>query len=58
LHDASDGLLRFKKGWANTTRQTWLCGRICDRQAYDDLYRQKVDGYTDYFPAYRVGEFE
>ena len=52
--DASDGLSRFKKGWASGTRATYFCGRIFD----EDLYR-KISGksLTDYFPAYREGEF-
>lgn len=52
-----DGLRRFKEGWATGTRQAYLCGRIFDRQAYEDLTR-RVPGASagSYFPAYRQGE--
>lgn len=54
-NDGADGLTRFKRGWANTTRTAYLCGRILDRPKYERL----VDGKdpNDYFPAYRRGEF-
>src|SRR5262249_52478776 len=26
--NSSEGLIRFKQGWANGTRTAWLCGRI------------------------------
>ncbi|MEZ5974386.1 MAG: sulfotransferase [Planctomycetota bacterium] len=32
--DASDGLTRFKAGWANERRTAWLCGRVLDEQRY------------------------
>ena len=55
--DSSDGLTRFKQGWSNATRATFLCGRIFDETDYRRL--SKVAGTTgvDYFPAYRKGEF-
>ena len=55
--DAGDGLTRFKRGWSTSERNTYLCGRIFDRQAYDQLVRVRDAGTTDYFPAYRRGEF-
>jgi hypothetical protein len=44
----SDGLLRFKRGWATGERVAHLCGRVLDRAAYDRLARS-----SDWFPAYR-----
>ena len=38
--DATDGLSRFKAGWATGTRQTYLCGRVLQ----PDTYRALSDG--------------
>jgi hypothetical protein len=55
--DASDGLLRFKRGWAAETRTAWLCGRVFDRARYAELGRRTgASAATAYFPAYRAGE--
>ena len=54
---ADDGLSRFKRGWSTCVRTAYLCGRIFDRQEYDRLVRARGIGATDYFPAYRKGEF-
>ena len=54
---ADDGLTRFKRGWSNCVRTTYICGRIFDRQEYDRLSRARGVEDTDYFPAYRKGEF-
>lgn len=55
--DSDDGLTRFKRGWASSTRTTYLCGRIFDQSTYDELSRAHAPAGTDFFPAYRVGEF-
>jgi len=51
----NSGLAHFKKGWANTTRTAFLCGRVLD----SEIYRRLADAApaADYFPAYRAGEF-
>lgn len=51
----NDGLARFKKGFANTTRTNWLCGRILDSDAYNELCLAKgvATKSAQYFPAYR-----
>jgi Acetyltransferase (GNAT) domain len=54
---ADDGLSRFKRGWSTAVRTTYLCGRIFDREEYDRLVRARGVAATDYFPAYRKGEF-
>ena len=56
-NDGADGLTRFKRGWANGTRTAYLCGRIFDRDRYNEIVRARQLGPTDYFPAYRKGEF-
>ena len=54
--DPSDGLALFKKGWATESRTVHLCGRIFDRQKYEQLIEAGNIGETAYFPAYREGE--
>lgn len=46
-----DGLARFKRGFANDTAQSYLCGAVLDAEKYNELSSGKK---TDYFPAYRV----
>ncbi len=56
--DGTDGLSRFKRGWATETRPTYFCGRIFDRAKYADaLTVRGLRDNEDYFPAYREGEF-
>jgi len=50
--DDTDGLTKFKKGWASTSQPSLLCGRVLQPSVYDVL---AMTG-TDYFPAYRAGE--
>lgn len=54
---ADDGLRRFKAGWATAMRQTHLCGRVFQPDAYARLVVERGVSDTDYFPAYRRGEF-
>jgi hypothetical protein len=56
-HDGQDGLSRFKRGWSTGTRTAYFCGRIFDRQRYREILEQKNIPPTDFFPAYRLGEF-
>jgi hypothetical protein len=52
------GLTRFKKGWSTDVRTAYFCGRIFDRQKYQQLVEATNTHATDYFPAYRLGEFK
>ena len=54
--DGSDGLTRFKKGWATGTRTAYICGRIFNRPLYQELVCTR--GLTDnkFFPQYRKWE--
>jgi hypothetical protein len=54
----TDGLTRFKKGWSTGTRTAYFCGRIFDNVKYQEIVSTKDIPATDYFPAYRLGEFE
>jgi len=56
-HESGEGLRRFKAGWATGTRQTYLCGRIFQPETYARLVTERGAAGTDYFPAYRLGEF-
>jgi hypothetical protein len=51
-----DGIRHFKSGWTTTTRPSFLCGRVLDRVAYRSLVGGPLDP-SEYFPAYRLGEF-
>jgi hypothetical protein len=52
-----DGLTRFKRGWSTGTRTAYFCGRIFDQSKYDEVMRMRNVTATNYFPAYRQGEF-
>ncbi len=52
--DPSDGLNRFKQGWANTFRMALLGGRILNQEAYRKLAGGRpATGNEPYFPVYR-----
>jgi len=53
----NDGLSRYKKGWASDTRTVYLCGRIFNNEKYTEILKAKKIAPTNYFPAYRHGEF-
>lgn len=55
--DSSGGLMQFKRGWANDTRTAYFCGKILDKERYPEITAAAGIGETDYFPAYRAGEF-
>lgn len=56
-NDPSDGLTRFKRGWATDTRTAYFCGKILDQHKYDEFVKLRMIASSDYFPAYRKGEF-
>jgi Acetyltransferase (GNAT) domain len=49
-----NGLVRFKRGWATEDRMAYLCGRILNRPAYDELTERAGAFTTDWFPSYRA----
>jgi len=55
--DRADGLTRFKRGWSTGTRTAYFCGRIFDQSKYDEAMKIRNVTASDYFPAYRAGEF-
>ncbi len=50
----ASGLEHFKRGWSNTTRKSYFCGRVFDDAVYRELTRDLP--VTSFFPAYRAGE--
>lgn len=54
---APSGLARFKEGWSSDVRIAYFCGRIIDPVKYEELKNARITGETQYFPAYRAGEF-
>lgn len=58
-HDAegSSGLARYKQGWSNEQRQSYLLGAVLDRSTYASLAARHGAQHCAYFPAYRAGEF-
>jgi hypothetical protein len=54
---SADGLTRFKRGWSTGTRTAYFCGRIFDKAKYSEVAKVKGVLASDYFPAYRYGEF-
>jgi hypothetical protein len=56
--ESNEGLYHFKSGWATETRPTYLCGRILDRAGYEALAESTGTAASDWFPAYREGEFD
>jgi hypothetical protein len=57
LDRGSEGLTRFKRGWATGTLPARFGGRIQDRATYARLTAASGQTTTPYFPAYRKGEF-
>ena len=56
--DGKGKMALFKHKWASTTKTAYLCGRIFNREVYDQIVQAKGIGKTTYFPAYRFGEFK
>lgn len=56
-NDGTDGLNFFKRGWSTGTRTAYFCGRIFNHKRYAEIVQAMGISATDYFPAYRRGEF-
>jgi hypothetical protein len=50
---STDGLTRFKQGWANDARTAWFCGRILNADSYRRLTQVGRETTSPFFPAYR-----
>lgn len=53
-----DGLSRFKRGWSTGTRTAFFCGRVFNRIKYREILASRRIPPTEFFPAYRLGEFQ
>lgn len=53
---SADGLEGFKRGWSTDAMPTYLCGKVLAPERFAELSRGRGD--SDYFPAYRYGEFQ
>ncbi len=56
-NDKPDGLNRFKQGWATDTKLTYFCGKILNHDKYSTILNKLNISDSNYFPAYRSGEF-
>lgn len=54
---STDGLSQYKSGWSTGTRTAYFCGRIFNQEQYEKIVKATGITATDYFPAYRKGEF-
>jgi peptidoglycan biosynthesis/recognition FemAB-like protein len=52
VDSSSNGLARFKRGFANDIRVARLCGAILNRERYAELTKSVLN--SSFFPAYRV----
>lgn len=52
-----DGLSKFKRGWSTDTKVTYFCGKIFDQEKYNLIINTLDIKATNYFPAYRAGEY-
>ncbi len=57
IDGVSDGLSWYKAGWSTHSRLSYLLGKITDGARYSEIVTQRQRGATDYFPAYRAGEY-
>jgi hypothetical protein len=57
LSQEKDGLAIFKQGWATGTMPVYFCGKVLDREKYEEISKTKGLSEAGYFPAYRKGEF-
>ena len=49
----TDGLSRFKSGWATEERSAYLCGKILEPAAYAQCTSGATQAVPGFFPAYR-----
>lgn len=50
-------LVTFKKGWSTHSRPVYFCGRILNYEMYHGIASATGHVLSNYFPAYRDGEF-
>ncbi|GEM_PF-3772909 len=54
INHSMDGLAKFKQGFSNNTKSSFICGAILDQRRYNELLLQNETMIqTDFFPSYR-----
>lgn len=53
----TDGLDLFKRGWSSKVGRSFFCGKINDQTKYQEAVKMSDVHQTNWFPAYRDGEF-
>ena len=57
LDNEVNGLVQYKKRWSTMKLPVYFCGKVLNKRIYKELsYRNQVRE-TEYFPHYRIGEF-
>lgn len=51
------GLDKFKMGWSNTTKQAYFCAKVYNKGKYEELAAERGFSTSNWFPAYRSGDF-
>jgi len=51
------GLDLFKKGWSSSSEKSYFCGKILNKELYEQLSIQKSDNNNQWFPSYRYNDF-
>ena len=57
LENAENGLVQYKKRWTTLIKPVYFCGRVLNEGVYQELCDQKNAAGSNYFPLYRLGEF-
>jgi len=55
--DSISGLDKFKKGWSNWIEKSYYCGKILDREKYEEIKYNKGIGDNSWFPQYRSCDY-
>lgn len=55
--EGKDGLSKFKHGWSNKTITVYVCGKIFNPDLYKKISSEKNKLNSQWFPAYREGEY-
>jgi hypothetical protein len=52
-----NGLDEFKKGWSNRVEKSYFCGKVLNKDRYQELNQRRFKNKTDWFPSYRTNDF-
>lgn len=57
FNNAQNGLVKFKSGWSNLNGVSNFCTKILDRDRYTELVAATNSDDSQWFPAYRSGDY-